>query len=983
VPATLLAFGAFFNEPVSQRTRLTGNARFYFMTKIKEQPTMRGTKRLSTTRPATVRGVLLALLCVSLLAGGCSKAEKAEQADVTFDTSRLPRVTGAKEVFASAATTIFTSPVSVAQTADTVDKALAAAGWQKYSAPSAATSNDSTRSIMSLKKGRQALNVFISIAPAQGNATSVQYAAVALKTDLPFTKDASNVEYSPDRPLLTLVTAEPVDKTLDFYRKELGERGWSLWSEKLDAKQPAGGPSGHIAERGGSADYVNDKEPAVALILTIQNADAGKFKVELKEYAVDILASLHRAYINGGTNQAKPVDVTALPRLEGAKVDGAQSSSDRLSYIVPGPVANTIAATKTLLAADGWQPYVTPLDEPNPLSLSLKKGAQGLSVFFTMPAGPVETSGVDYSPSQLGFALPFPTDAAEIVFDENRPYLSCVTAGTVDATLDFFRKELTASGWSPLSEKDAAARWPSAKLDATAANGKLAYYISENLRPIVLSVQRRDDNKTAAEIRIPSFALPQSLDAGEDIVGLPSPKPTPSAGGSGGSTQHELHAYVPADVSTVLAFYRRAFTARNWKEETQGAVVNPGDVTLTFTPPEGGSAVLKLGRKYDLTTVRLVQQLPKVAAKAEPATVDPADAITKQVQEMVRAATADALAPTKSPKAAQSTAQPTETLRALAGNVAPVPIPETAQEVDFTGGRLEFNVAGSIKSVTEFYRATMKQQGWQAQSSVVNNANMVVLDFSKAGKSVSFTVMRMGDKTNVTADGSALDVATAKPVDAAATPTSKAPAAAAPAQASADDLDVEQSGDLPVPKRHTMTAGTKTPFRRELNANVPLELATVLGFYRRELGKLNWKEDSKGSVAAPDNVVLAFSSAEGPALLKLGRKDGETTVSLTVKNPDAAAKAGVAPKPGQAKLLIGNPNDVEAVITINKQTIKAAAGAGIKGPDGPTLDLAPGKYKFSIKLAGKPASNDELEVGADETWGLLVAPAGALPMHVY
>ena len=922
--------------------------------------------------------VLLAFIWAVLLAAGCSRDEKAAKADTTFDTSRLPRVSGAKEIFASAATTIFTSPVSVAQTAETVDKALAASGWQKYIAPFTAASNDSTRWIMSLKKGQQALNVFISVAPAQGNATSVQYAAVALKTDLPFTKDASNIEYSPDRPLLTLVTAEPVDKTLDFYRKELGERGWSLWSEKLDAKQPTGGPSGHIGERGGSADYVNDKEPTVTLILTIQNAEGGKFKVELKEYPVDILASLHRAYINGGTNDAKPVDVSALPRLEGAKVTTEQSSSGRLSYIVTGPVANTIAATKKLLAAHGWQPYVTPLDEPNPLSLSLKKGAQGLSVFFTMPAGPVETSGVDYSPSRLGFALPFPADATETVFDQNRPYLSCVTEGTTDATLDFFRKELAASGWSPLSAKDATARWPSAKLDETTANGKLAYYISENQRPIVLSVQRRDDGKTAAEIRIPSFALPQALDAGEDIFGMPRPKLTPSAGGTGGSTQHELHAYVPADVGTVLAFYRREFAARNWKEETKDAVVNPNDVTLTFSPPEGGTAVLKLGHNYDLTTVSLVQQLPKAAAKAEPAANDPADAIMKQAQEMVRAATADALAGTKPPKATPSTNQPAETLRALASDIAPVPVPETAEDVDFASGRLEFNVAASIKSVAEFYRAVMRQQGWQAQSSVINNANMAVLDFSKAGKSVSFTVMRMGGKTNVTADGSALDVAGTKPIN-AATP----PAAAAPAQASAEDLEVEQSGDLPVPKRHTMTAGTKTPFRRELNANVPLDLATVLGFYRRELGKLNWKEESKGSNAAPDNVVLAFSSAEGAALLKLGRKDGETTVSLTVRNPDAAAKAGVAPKPGQAKLLISNPNDVEAVVTINKQTIKATAGAGMKGPDGPMLNLAPGKYKFSIKLVGKPASNDELEVGGDETWGLLVGPAGALLMHVY
>ena len=152
----------------------------------------------------------------------------------------------------------------------------------------------SNRWIMSLKKGQQALNVFISIAPAQGNATSVQYAAVALKTDLPFTKDASNIEYSPDRPLLTLVTAEPVDKTWIFIARSLASAaGRCGLKSSMPSSRRADRPV-TLAERGGSADYVNDKEPGVALILTIQKAEAGKFKIELKEYAVEILASLHR-----------------------------------------------------------------------------------------------------------------------------------------------------------------------------------------------------------------------------------------------------------------------------------------------------------------------------------------------------------------------------------------------------------------------------------------------------------------------------------------------------------------------------------------------------------------------------------------------------------------------------------------------------------------------------------------------------------------
>jgi hypothetical protein len=309
-----------------------------------------------------------------------------------------------------------------------------------------------------------------------------------------------------------------------------------------------------------------------------------------------------------------------------------------------------------------------------------------------------------------------------------------------------------------------------------------------------------------------------------------------------------------------------------------------------------------------------------------------------------------------------------------------VPVPENAEEVEFDGddGKLEFSSPSSLKSVADFYRSTMKQQGWGTQSSVINNANMVVLNFTKDRKPVSFTMMKMGPKTNVTAEGAALKVAGSK---AAGDKTAAADTASQPA--TDDDLIVEESGGLPMPKRHTLAVGDKSPFRRHLTANVPLDLKIVLEFYRRELTKLNWKEEPKGAIVAADNAVVAFSSAEGPATLKLSRKDNETIVDLSTRDAAAAAKGGVLPKPGQAKLLVTNPNDADAVLTINKQTVKAAAGSGTKGPDGAMLDLPPGKHKFSIKMPGKPTFNDELEVGPDQTWGLLIGPGGALPLQVY
>jgi hypothetical protein len=168
----------------------------------------------------------------------------------------------------------------------------------------------------------------------------------------------------------------------------------------------------------------------------------------------------------------------------------------------------------------------------------------------------------------------------------------------------------------------------------------------------------------------------------------------------------------------------------------------------------------------------------------------------------------------------------------------------------------------------------------------------------------------------------------------------------------------------------------------EVNVDVPADLNSVLTFYRRELGKKNWKEEP-GAVLKADQAVLAFTSTDGPAVLKLARRGSETTAHLTLRRHDAAMKAGMLPKAGQSKLLFGNVLPAEAVVMINKQSVKVGAGVGAKGPDGPTLDLPPGKYKFSFKAAGGPAKTDEVEIAAGETWGLLIGPGGALALQVY
>ncbi len=167
-----------------------------------------------------------------------------------------------------------------------------------------------------------------------------------------------------------------------------------------------------------------------------------------------------------------------------------------------------------------------------------------------------------------------------------------------------------------------------------------------------------------------------------------------------------------------------------------------------------------------------------------------------------------------------------------------------------------------------------------------------------------------------------------------------------------------------------------------MTASLPIDLNTVLAFYRGELLQRGWKEND-GAVVKSGQAAFNFTAPDGPAILKLGRSNGETTVSLMIRKPAEAQKAGVLPKPGQGRVLFGNIMPTVATVTINKQTVNIPGGAGSKAPDGPSIDIPPGKYKFSFKSGSKPGQSDSVEIGADEVWGLMIGPGGALTIQVY
>ena len=202
-----------------------------------------------------------------------------------------------------------------------------------------------------------------------------------------------------------------------------------------------------------------------------------------------------------------------------------------------------------------------------------------------------------------------------------------------------------------------------------------------------------------------------------------------------------------------------------------------------------------------------------------------------------------------------------------------------------------------------------------------------------------------------------------------------------------DDIEVElsEATGLPLPKGRLLTTEKNSPLIKSVHAEMPLGLAALLGFYRVELKQLGWTEND-GAVVEPDRAVIAFTTSDGPALLRLIHQDDRTIVDLSLRKlsvvESAVEKAAILPSPGQVKLMLGNTTDEEAVIAVNERIIKLAAKAAL--PDGPQIDLSPGKFEVTLKVPGNAAQKREFEVGANETWGLLVGPAGVpLPVYLY
>jgi hypothetical protein len=309
---------------------------------------------------------------------------------------------------------------------------------------------------------------------------------------------------------------------------------------------------------------------------------------------------------------------------------------------------------------------------------------------------------------------------------------------------------------------------------------------------------------------------------------------------------------------------------------------------------------------------------------------------------------------------------------AYAGDAPPLAMPDDAAEVDYSGdaGSLTFNSAKSVKELAEFYRGEAKKKGWSETPSVINRDNMAVLNFMAGEEDVNITVMTMGDKTMVTAQGSALESKAAASADTGNGEGGSSDASTQPAEATPPLVAMDKDG-LPMPDGLGNQGSTTTLYSKAINFSAPNSVADIVAFYRSELAKKGWKEDA-AQVSEMDAEV-SFTAPEGPAKLVVKRNGDMSDAELTLNNKAKAASSPLAPKAGQVKILFGNMSDKDAEITIGGKKVKVPAGAGSEGPDGPSLELKPGQLTASMKGA-----KESFKADADTIWMVGIGPGGLI-----
>jgi len=297
--------------------------------------------------------------------------------------------------------------------------------------------------------------------------------------------------------------------------------------------------------------------------------------------------------------------------------------------------------------------------------------------------------------------------------------------------------------------------------------------------------------------------------------------------------------------------------------------------------------------------------------------------------------------------------------------IADWPTPPGATEVDVSGDTLSFKTALPLADVAEFYRPTFEVVD-VSTSCLDDVADYTSLSCSSSNGDVSLNFFAFEGFDNTEVEIEFTNYALAASNDSSIS--------------NPNALGVDEEDGLPLPDDNSGYSSEGGQFSRRIDLSSPSDLDTLVEFFQTELGSRGWTLDE--SDLSSGGATLHLSGPDGELVVTLQSGD-ETEVTLVLKDTAGATEAGILPPSGQARLYLVNFSDNPLTVTVDGQVFDLAGAAGQESPDdAPSLDLPPGTYEVTTEV-GETSVTDEVTVGPDEAWGLLLDEQGALPLQMY
>jgi hypothetical protein len=130
---------------------------------------------------------------------------------------QLPVPPGTKPVYVGDSTAMYATEAAVPATAEACRNLFLAQGWVPYG-----RAGDSAE----FKQNAIVATATVSVAPAQGGKTMIQYSTQLISADIPAPPKVEDFRYVDQPPELTFETAADQNAVVDFYRKNLATAGW-------------------------------------------------------------------------------------------------------------------------------------------------------------------------------------------------------------------------------------------------------------------------------------------------------------------------------------------------------------------------------------------------------------------------------------------------------------------------------------------------------------------------------------------------------------------------------------------------------------------------------------------------------------------------------------------------------------------------------------------------------------------------------------